>query len=97
MSHALIPASTFELYILFDTACQDDAKDKSALNKALSMMDLEMTIEDDVMEPRGSSPPPAKRPRRMSKVLDCLDSPGVVGQQTVLWIHNSFIYTFKSY
>ena len=44
------------------------------------MMDLEETLEDDGFSNRA---PPAKRPRNSDKILEDLESPDVVGDQTV--------------
>lgn len=51
------------------------------------MMDLEETLEDDGFSNRA---PPAKRPRNSDKILEDLESPDVVGDQTVscqtMWV-----------
>lgn len=53
---------------------------KKPLNKALSMMDLEETV-DESRDPGRA--PPCKRPRRTDRVVADLGSPAVVGDQTV--------------
>ena len=53
---------------------------KRPLNKALSMMDLDATIEDHRDCGRA---PPCKRPRHTDQVLQDLASPDIVGDQTV--------------
>ena len=54
---------------------------KRPLSKAMSMMDLGETVDFD--EGNGNRAPPCKRPRRTDEVLRGLDSPDVVGPQTV--------------
>ena len=53
---------------------------KRPFNKALSMMDLDETIEDRRDCGRA---PPCKRPRHVDEVLQNLASPDIVGDQTV--------------
>jgi len=52
---------------------------KTGFNKALSMMNLEETLEEGASDGRH---PPCKKPRRTKQTLEGLDSPDVVGDQT---------------
>eukprot|EP00435_Cladocopium_sp_Y103_P054911 s488_g18.t1 len=64
------------------TATEEPAAEvpkKRSLNKALSMMDLEETIEDNW---EGGRAPPCKRPKNVEQVLASLGSPDIVGDQT---------------
>ena len=57
------------------------AEKKKPLNRALSLMEMGETI--DVVDDDNPRAPACKRPRHSKEVVESLDSPDVVGHQTV--------------
>ena len=66
---------------------------KTPFNRAMSYMNLDEAIEDDGVNPRA---PPCKKPRRNDELVDDLEVPNGVGDQTVSCPTNGVYIPHKS-